>query len=134
MKTLALSLLLAFAALPAAAQTPVTATSGVAFTAPANWNDVVGGVPVVSSYQLDVMTQTPTGALAFSIGLGKPTPDAANLITVKPIAQLGALAQGTYVATVSAVGPSGRATSLPSDPFVRVGLPLAPGKPTLVVP
>lgn len=118
--------------LSADAQTVVTAQSGVAFPASADHNVSDGTVPRVASYQLDVMAQNVNGALAFTFSLGKPTPDASNTITVKPIANFGTLTAGQYVATVTAIGPGGQGRSPASDPFVRPGAPGAPGKPTVV--
>ena len=100
------------------------------FTASADHTATVGAVAVLDHYQLDVMVGTPTGALAFTFGLGKPTPAADNSITI-PVPPLATLASGLYVATVSAVGPGGTGRSVPSDPFARVASAAAPGKPTI---
>jgi hypothetical protein len=115
----------------ASAQTPtvVTANSGIAFVASADHNVTVGGVAVVTSYQVDVIAAQGTTATGFSLGLGKPSPDASNTITVQPLAQFGGLLQGVYTMTVSAIGPGGNGVSAASDPFVRVLPARAPGKP-----
>lgn len=115
------------------AQVPVTGQSGVAFTASVDHAAVVSGVPIIDHYDLNVVAQNPVGALGFTFGLAKPTPDPTNTITVKPIANFGALVNGTYTAFVAAVGPGGSSNSPSSDPFVRVSAPGAPGKPALVV-
>jgi hypothetical protein len=120
-------ILLLFALLiaaPAAAQTVVNPTRAE-FTASADHTTVVNGTAVLTGYQLDTMTGTATGALAFTVSLGKPTPGAGNKISVV-VSQLATLATGTYVATVSAVGPGGAGKSAPSAPFVRIGPAAAP--------
>ena len=112
---------------PADAQT-INPTQ-IQFAASPDHNLTVGATPVVSNYQLDVITTAAGGALAFTVNLAKPTPDASNLITAN-VTQLTALANGLYTGSVSAVGPGGATKSVPSDPFGRVGPPAAPGKPT----
>lgn len=106
------------------AQTVVN-PSKVVFTASPDHSAVVSGVAVLTNYQLDVMKDTATGALAFTQGLGKPTPSATNDITVT-VAQFLTMGNGTYVAKVSAVGPGGANASAPSNPFVKTGAPAAP--------
>lgn len=54
-------------------------------------------------------TATPVAAL----NLNKPTPDASGLITLNQAAFFSALAPGSYVATVSAVGSTGKGRSSP---------------------
>ena len=54
-------------------------------------------------------TATPVKAL----NLGKPTPDAGGTITLNEAAFFSALAPGSYIATVSAVGTSGKGRSAP---------------------
>lgn len=102
----------------------------VAFTASPDHATNIGGVDILTSYQLDVMVSNSTGALAFTKGLGKPTPDATNTITVT-VPEFVTQARNTYVAIVSAVGPGGSTKSVPSDPFVSTGPPTAPGKPVV---
>lgn len=116
--------LAALLAATASAQTTVNPTKAE-FVASADHNVTVNGTAVVANYQFDTMTSTVTGALAFTVNLGKPTPAAGNVITVT-IPQLAALSTGTYVATVAAVGPGGVGKSAPSNPFVRVGTPGVP--------
>lgn len=79
----------------------------------------------VTNYQLDTMAGSATGAIAFTLNLGKPTPNAANLISVL-VQPFATLPPGTYVATVSAMGPGGAGKSAPSAPFARVGAPASP--------
>jgi len=110
---------------PALAQTPPRAV----FVASSDHAVDVGGTPLVTTYQLDVMIDTATGALAFSKSLGKPTPNAQNEISVS-LPEFVTLPNKVYVATVSAIGPGGTARSEPSDPFVWLSRPPAqPGKP-----
>lgn len=120
------------------AQTPVlvTPSSGISFTPSPDHNATVtvGGtvVNVVTTYVLVVhQGTTATGPVAFTLDLGKPTPVSGS-ITVKPVANFGGLAQGSYVATVTANGSGGSAVSPLSDPFARVNPPAATGKPTVV--
>lgn len=107
------------------AQTAVINPTQASFVASADHTLVVAGTPVVTAYQLDVMVSTPTGALAFTFNLGKPTPGTGNRIAVT-VPQLATLATGAYVATVSAVGPGGAGKSIPSLPFGRIGAATAP--------
>lgn len=110
----------------------VDGTSGVSFPKSPDHDTVVGGIAVVTSYQLDVFAVNTSGAVVFSFGLGKPAPDATGVVAVKPVVNFGAIATGQYVATVTAIGPGGQVRSMASDFFVRVGPPAAPGKPTVV--
>jgi regulation of enolase protein 1 (concanavalin A-like superfamily) len=57
----------------------------------------------------DPNTATATSAL----NLGKPTPDASGLITLNEASFFSALAPGSYIATVSAVGSGGKGRSTP---------------------
>lgn len=135
---------LAFLFLPALvqAQTPVIGTTvKVAFTASADHTVIVEGNPAVLNYILDTITMTrpvPTGplvggALALSIPLGKPTPDASNTITVAVPTLFSGLPNGIYTSTVTAVGPGGAtAVSAASDSFLKLGPPRATGKPSIV--
>jgi regulation of enolase protein 1 (concanavalin A-like superfamily) len=68
----------------------------------------------VTSYRLSVYTQGSNPATATPVAtsdLGKPTPAANNDITVDRAAFFSALAPGTYVATVMAIGPGGQTQS-----------------------
>ncbi len=121
-------------ATPAAAQTLVTATSGITFPASPDHAVVVLGVAKVDHYDLNVVAANAVGAIAFTRGLGKPTPDANNNILLPPIVEFGTSTPATeYVATVVAVGLSGdRGVSPISDPFARLAAPRPPGKPAVV--
>lgn len=130
MRTVTFCALFVLTAAFASAQTVVNPTKAE-FVASADHSATVNGTAVVTSYQLDTMTGTATGALAFTVSLGKPTPGAGNLISVV-VPQLAALANGTYTATVSAVGPGGAGKSAPSNPFARIGAPAAPTGVTAV--
>jgi hypothetical protein len=68
----------------------------------------------VASYVFDVFSpsQSMTSPLA-SLPLGKPAPDANGDITIDGVAFFTALPSGSYVGTVTAVGPTGRGQSLP---------------------
>lgn len=81
----------------------------------------------VTSYALEFYDGT---TLTESRDIGKPTP-ANGTITVA-IAR-GALQQNrTYTVKAVAKGPGGEARSVdPSDPFVFLGAPVAPGKVTV---
>jgi hypothetical protein len=120
-----LILALALLCLASTVSAQVVNPTAAQFTASVDHALLVGGTAIVTSYQLDTMTGTATGALAFSVNLGKPTPGASNLIAVA-VPQLAALANGTYVVTVSAVGPGGAGKSAPSLPFSRIGPAAAP--------
>jgi regulation of enolase protein 1 (concanavalin A-like superfamily) len=68
----------------------------------------------VTSYLLEVFAANAnpnTATPVASSNLGKPTPAANNDITVDRLAFFTALAPGTYVTTVSAIGPGGRTRS-----------------------
>jgi len=76
---------------------------------------------LVTSYRLDVFANGANPATATPIAssnLGKPTPDAAGDISVDRLAFFTALAPGTYIATVSAVGSGGENRSAPTT-FIR---------------
>ena len=68
----------------------------------------------VTSYLLEVFAANANPATATPVAtsnLGKPTPAANNDITVDRSSFFSALAPGTYIATVSAIGPGGRTRS-----------------------
>ncbi len=113
----------------------------VTFTASPDHAAVVNQVTLVDHYELRVFAPGASTALP-AIQLGKPTPDASNLITVNVDAQLNALpasptcnlqtptAAQCYTAKVAAVGPGGESVSALSDPFgLIVPAPRATGKP-----
>jgi hypothetical protein len=94
---------------------PPPQTLTVAFTASTDHDTSV------SSYRLDVFSNGADPATATPLAssdLAKPTPDAVGEIRVDRTAFLGALAPGTYVVTVSAIGPGGMGRSAPYS-FVR---------------
>ena len=102
--------------------TPVTAANGVEFTASADHSATDAfGQPLVGSYALDIVNQA-TSAIFVTVDLGKPTPGAANLITVDPVAAFGTLVPGTlYIARVRAVNAN--ASSAPSGATSPFGIP-----------
>ena len=67
----------------------------------------------VTSYVLKLPpgVNTATATPLTSSSLGKPTPDSANTITVDRASFFSALAAGSYLATVTAVGPGGSTAS-----------------------
>jgi regulation of enolase protein 1 (concanavalin A-like superfamily) len=76
---------------------------------------------IVTSYRLDIFNNGANPNTATPVAtsnLGKPTPDAAGDISVNRATFLSALAPGTYVATVSAVGSAGSSRSAPTT-FTR---------------
>jgi hypothetical protein len=71
---------------------------------------------LVTSYRFDVFANGANPSTATPIAssdLGKPTPDANGDDTVDRSAFFTALAPGTYVATVSAIGGGGTGRSAP---------------------
>lgn len=96
--------------------------------------------PVLSFYEMQVMQSVPQigngpfagGASMFTVNLGKPTPDGANLIKLTVPQFLTMAANVKAVATLTAVGPGGiSAPTALSGPFGRVGAPATPGVPTV---
>lgn len=124
-----MGLVLSLVSVVSASAQVVNPTTAV-FTASTDHSTVQNGVVLVDGYSLDIMLGNATGALALSISLGKPVPAANNEITANVGGSFAKLLSGTYVATVVAVGPGGSARSVPSDPFVRLGVPVPPGKPS----
>lgn len=125
---------LVFCALPAHAQAIVQNPTQIFFTPSTDQTtvDPVTGTPLLTNYQLNVVATNPIGAIGFGKGLGKPTPDGSNIITITIPEFLTMSAGVVYSATVSAVGPGGTNASPTSDPFGRPGTgkaPAAPGKP-----
>lgn len=123
---------------PLAAQTVITAQSGVAFTPSPDHAAMAedGTTPLVDHYELQIITNA-NGALAFTQGLLKPAPNAAGEIVVQPISSFATLTRGViYVATVSAVGPGGVGVSARSEtflsPFAPPASPGAPGQPRIL--
>jgi hypothetical protein len=90
--------------------TAVTQSYTVAFTASTDHDTDV------TSYLLEVFANgaDPNTAQALaSVDMGKPTPDANREIDVNETSFLSALSSGTYLVTVSAIGPGGQARSAP---------------------
>jgi len=119
-----LLLLLLFVAAPVSAQ--VVNPGGIEFIASADHDAVIDGLPVVTSYQFDTMILTVSGVLAFTKDLGKPTPNSFDQKITARIPEFLTLRPGSYVATVSALGPGGTGRSEPSLPFTVMGGPSAP--------
>jgi hypothetical protein len=88
-----------------------------------------GTTPLLDHYDLLAFVNNGSGTLAFTQGLGKPTPDGTNTITVTLSGTfLGALSPNTsYVAKVDAVSAPayGSLVSLSgfSNPFAQVAAP-----------
>jgi hypothetical protein len=105
------------------------------FPASVDHNVVEFQVTKLTAYELLVWDQTDVGATPMlTINMGKPTPDASNVITADINAGVITLRAGTYVARVRAVGPGGTSPtpSALSDPFpLQPGVPQAPGKPAI---
>lgn len=77
---------------------------------------------VVTNYRLNVYAagaDTTTATPVATSDLGKPTPDAQQVITVDRGSFFTALQAGSYLATVTVVGPGGSAQSQPPVPFTR---------------
>ncbi|MGH9310748.1 MAG: BACON domain-containing protein [Vicinamibacterales bacterium] len=79
---------------------------------------VVGGVAVVTSYQLRIFGAGTTQVVR-SVDLGKPTPEGDGFIRIDYVSRLSTpLAPGqSYEARVAAIGPGGVAVSGVSNPF-----------------
>jgi regulation of enolase protein 1 (concanavalin A-like superfamily) len=99
-------------------QSSSTVPQTVTFTASPDHNTTL-----VSSYRIDIFaaganpnTATPLA----SSNVGKPAPSQpANDITVDQAGLFNALAPGSYILTVSAIGPGGSGRSAPPTPFTR---------------
>ena len=141
MKTLSLVLFLTLPVLPmlsvsafAQSATPVSASSRATFIASSDHNTVTSfGQAVVDHYELEVIAQNGTGAIAFTKGLGKPAPNAANEISLV-IPEFGGLVpNAVHRAVVSAVNASAVGRSAQSNPFGVAGPLPAPAAPTSLV-
>lgn len=105
----------------ASAASTVTVTSASAVPTTAVFQASADDATRVDSYRLDVFANGANPAVATPVGsisLGKPAPDAAGTITVNEAAFFAALAPGSYIATVTAIGPGGSARSAPAN-FTR---------------
>ena len=132
-RSLTFALAFTFVATFAHAQTAtVINPTQISFTASADHNVVLSGVPVLDHYDVNVVVGNSSGALSFTKSIGKPVPDAQNTISVT-LPEFVALNRGTYVATVSSVAPGinpPTSISTATDPFVSTGKPAAVPKPT----
>lgn len=110
------------------AQTVVN-PNGIRFTPSPEHALLISGVPVIDHYEVNTMIGTVTGAISFTKSIGKPSP--VNNVIEVTLVEFNNLPRGTFVSTVSSVGPSGNTTmSDPTDPFVSTGNPApVPGKP-----
>jgi hypothetical protein len=89
---------------------PPPSTTRVVFTASADHDTTV------TSYLLEVFpsgADVNTGSPIASTDLGKPAPDANRDITVDETAFFNALSPGSYLVTVVAIAPGGRAKATP---------------------
>lgn len=109
-------------------------TSTITFTASPDHNTQFAGGPVLTGYTIEYFLRSqvspagvPSGSPAIGpVDLGKPTPNASNLITISTVfATINANIE--YVAYVRAVGPGGSTRGNHTDPF---GKPGAPGAAT----
>lgn len=81
---------------------------------------------ILTSYEADILATT--GAVVQTLSLGKPVPDAQNVISVNLNVQ--PITFGTYTIVVrSLAGALTGPPSLPTDPWERV--PGAPSKPVV---
>ena len=130
----ALTIAFAFVAQAALAQTPtptqITAAWGISFNVPKeHYSTDPTGTPVVDHYEALAVTQA-TNTTAASINIGKPTPDAAGEVLIKPLGLFAQLTPGTvYIVRVSAIGRNGVGVSEPSSPFVVLAPVVIPGNP-----
>lgn len=95
----------------------VTPPQNVVFTASSDH-----ATTIVTSYRLNIYTagaNTSTATPIATSDLGKPTPDAQQTITVDRGSFFAALSPGSYIATVTAIGPGGSAQSQPPVSFTR---------------
>jgi regulation of enolase protein 1 (concanavalin A-like superfamily) len=103
----------------AATSAAVTVTVGTTTTSPPRYIVFIASADHatnVTSYLFKVFAAGANPATAIPIvssDLGKPTPDANNEITVDRSALFNALAAGSYIATVTAIGPGGQTQSAP---------------------
>ena len=92
----------------------VTAATGVPTTV--SFQKSADDATLVQYYLLEVFQSgaDPNTATAVSaLNLGKPTPNSSGLITLNEASFFNALARGSYIATVSAVGSGGKGRSAP---------------------
>ena len=101
---------------------PVSITVGAPT---AHWNAVFGAsadhATNVTSYRIDVFASgaDPSSAPALlTSSLGKPTPNASNIINVDETGVLSTLPPGSYISTITAIGPGGQSRSAVAS-FIR---------------
>ncbi len=121
----------ALLAIPSAARAQATViigdTAGFSFTASPDQNTTFAGSPVLTAYRADFFDKSNaagTGTPLVTANLGKPTPDAANVITVpalKPMIQPNV----EYIVFISAIGP-GAPNGVRNTASVPFGYPGAP--------
>ena len=113
----------------------ITSTSTGQFTASPDQTTVgIDGNPLLTSYQATACTTAATPVCLAPANLGKPTPNAGNIITF-PVASLGALVPNiVYVVTIEAIGPGGASTpDGPSNPFGAEGAPRPVASATVII-
>lgn len=126
-RVLGLTVLLLCAA-SASAQTPALRT--VAFTASADHNATMAdGTVLVTRYELVIVKTGAAPTTVATLDLGKPTPDAANAITLSNVPLPAALTPGDYTGRLTAIGPGGRSPDAVTSPFSVPRPPAAPTAP-----
>jgi hypothetical protein len=108
---------------PVAAQPLTVSPTTLTFAASADHTVVVGTLALVTTYHIQIFDGPTQVSLT---NVGKPTPNAANDITV-PLGGLGLPKNKILTAVVVAVGPGGTAGSTPSNPFVFLVAPAPAG-------
>ena len=128
MRTLLLSVALFTLPAVAAAQAPVVNPTTVEFPASSSHAETIPGTstPAVTNYTL-VLTRQADGSVVSETTIGKPAPVAGKIAVNLPVLPNNTLLQ----IAAKAVGPGGSSVGVPSDPFVAVGPPVAPGKPVV---
>jgi hypothetical protein len=88
--------------------------------------------PLIDHYEVTVMNMNAGGAIVWTQSVGKPTPDANHTVhvAVSSVSSFATITKNVlYNGTVSAIGTGGNSpASDPSNPFVFLGPPLAPGR------
>jgi hypothetical protein len=115
----------------------------VTFTASTDHNTMSGTTAVVTNYELQIFAPG-ASAVTTTVPLGKPLPDASNVIAVNVDSAMKLLPPTTgcttttltaavcYTGKIRTVGPGGEALSIVSDPFpLAAAGPAAAGKPTI---
>lgn len=117
---------------PAAWAQVTTNPTVVEFTASADHDVIMGdGRPMVQEYRFEIWAQGAQAPMS-TTSLGKPdVVGPGNRISTSPAVLLGIPVGQVFVATVTAIGPTGEGRSNPSNPFERRAAPAAPGNVTL---